>query len=162
MAGDAEIAGLANPRRAEDAAHAAVEGQVLCAVKDRNFQVDLRNAQNGNGRISILRKAVLECLDALRRPEGEIHDGAGSAVVYLRNTALRWTLTRLPETLTTLHVRKSSYPPMHRPTRPEAPAPAGKESARKKRFPFRSMRVELPLFARLNVGSLIWDHGFVN
>lgn len=32
----------------------------------------------------------LNGLDPLRRPEGEIHDGTGIAIVYVRNAALLW------------------------------------------------------------------------
>ena len=50
--------------------------------------MDLWDAQESNGGFSICGKAIFECLDPLRRPEGEIHDGTGSAIVCMRSAAL--------------------------------------------------------------------------
>ena len=40
--------------------------------------------------LSVYGEAVFECQDLLRRPEGEIHDGTGSAIVCVRSAALVW------------------------------------------------------------------------
>ena len=97
MAGDAEIAALAYPRRASDAAHAAVEGQVSVPSKtgtSRWIFGMLRTAIGGSAlsaRLSL--NAWTRFGDQRERSTTE-----PEARSYICLTLLWLVLTRLPET----------------------------------------------------------------
>ena len=123
MPGDAEVPRLTRTRRSHDPSCAAVQRDVVRAIKHRNLEMNLRDRQHRQRRAKRMAQAVLvganslfapqTCVDSRSAPEGSISrfsDGRNLATGACSNAAITTRDPTTPYRRTPIYVASKTTP----------------------------------------------------
>src|SRR5713226_8598562 len=78
MSGNRYVAGFPGLGRAYYVSNSSVQTQVIGSFQDRNFNINLGYAKNGDCRTKVLHQAILVTLDAALGPQSEVRTYGGT------------------------------------------------------------------------------------